>query len=120
MMTTAQSQSDQLDDDQLDLIFKALSDRTRRHMLAELAGGEATVSQLAAPFSMSLPAASKHLKVLERAGLVTRTKMGRVHRCVLQPAAMAQADEWLAHYREFWTDRLDALESYMKSRAQTS
>ena len=96
--------------DDLDAVFRALGDATRREMLARLAQQECTVSELAEPFDMSLAAASKHIKALENAGLVQRTITGRTHVCRLAPAALADAHEWLGFYQRFWNDRLDALE----------
>jgi DNA-binding transcriptional ArsR family regulator len=93
----------------LDTIFHALGDATRRAMLAKLVGGERTVSELAEPFKMSLAAASKHIRVLESAGLIRRHIQGRTHRCSLSPMPLASADQWLAMYRRYWTDQLDAL-----------
>jgi DNA-binding transcriptional ArsR family regulator len=100
---------------QLDLIFGALADATRRRILARLVDGEATVGELAAPFEISRPAISKHLRVLERAGLVRRTPDGRLSRCGLDAAPMREAAEWVERYREFWEDRLDALATYLES-----
>jgi DNA-binding transcriptional ArsR family regulator len=93
----------------LDSVFHALADPTRRAMLASLAQGEHTVSELAEPFRMSLAAASKHVKTLERAGLVRRTVQGRTHVCRLDPGPLAEAHEWLRFYERFWSQRLDAL-----------
>jgi len=87
-------------------------------MLARLAQGPATVGALAAPFPMSLPAASKHVRVLERAGLVRRTVRGREHHCRLDAAPMSAAAEWLDFYRRFWESRLDALESLLIARGE--
>jgi DNA-binding transcriptional ArsR family regulator len=98
----------------LDLIFHALADATRREMLESLAGGERSVGELAAPFRMSLAAASKHVKALERAGLISRTVRGRTHSCRLDTAALAAADAWLRFYRGFWSERLDALEGELR------
>jgi DNA-binding transcriptional ArsR family regulator len=94
----------------LDRVFHALADPTRRAMLRKLAGGGHSVGELAAPFDMSFAAAAKHVKVLEEAGLLSRTIEGRTHRCRLEAAALADADRWLAYYQHFWTGRLDALE----------
>jgi DNA-binding transcriptional ArsR family regulator len=94
----------------LDALFNALADPTRRAMLRGLADEECTIGELAAPFRMTLAGASKHVKVLERAGLVRRTVEGRTHRCRLDPAPLAEGDEWLAFYRRFWAERLDDLE----------
>ena len=99
----------------LDSVFHALGDATRRQMLAQLASGEHTVSQLAEPFAMSLAAASKHIKALEAAGLVKRDVRGRTHVCTLNPGPLANAHQWLAFYEIFWTSRLDALEALLKA-----
>lgn len=95
-------------------VFRALGDPTRRAMLRRLAAGERTVGELAAPFRMSLAGASKHIQVLERAGLVQRTVRGRTHHCRLDATRLAKAQEWLSHYERFWTDRLDALERVLE------
>ncbi len=95
----------------LDSVFHALADPTRREMLRSLAVRERTVSELAGPFRMSLAAASKHVKTLERAGLVRRTVQGRTHVCRLDPQPLAGAHEWLNFYERFWSERLDALEA---------
>ncbi|MFO1209931.1 MAG: metalloregulator ArsR/SmtB family transcription factor [Amaricoccus sp.] len=95
-------------------VFHALGDPTRRRMLRELSGGERTVGQLAEPFAMSLAAASKHIKVLENAGLIRREIRWRTHVCRLDPGPLAQAHEWLAFYERFWTDRLDVLERLLR------
>lgn len=99
----------------LDQVFHALADPTRRAMLASLREGERSVGELAAPHRISLAAASKHIKTLERAGLVKRTVIGRTHRCALDPAPLADADAWLRRYSAFWTERLDALESLLRA-----
>src|SRR5881396_1376342 len=98
---------------EMNSVFHALGDATRRHMLRDLAGGERTVSQLAEPFSMSLAAASKHIKVLESAGLIRREVRGRTHLCRLDPGPLASAHEWLSFYERFWTSRLDLLEQLL-------
>ena len=103
-------------DQQLDLVFGALADATRRRILARLAVGEATVGELAAPFEISRPAISRHLKVLERAGLIHRTRDGRVRRCELEAGPLHDASEWVGRYREFWVDRLDALAAYLENK----
>ncbi len=95
---------------QLDSVFRALGDPTRRHMMAELASGEKTVTQLAEPFDMSLAAVSKHIKVLESAGLLQRQVNGRVHVCTINAQPLAKVSDWLHHYEQFWTSRLDVLE----------
>lgn len=99
---------------QLDAVFHALGDATRRQMLRDLTEGERSVTQLAAPFPISLAAASKHIKALEGAGLIRREVRGRTHLCRLDPAPLASAHAWLAEYRRFWTDRLDALERLLR------
>lgn len=93
----------------LDRVFSALADPTRRGMVARLARGELTAGQLAAPLPISLPAVSKHLKVLERAGLIRRRVEGRVHHCALSLDALGTASSWIDYHRRFWTERLDAL-----------
>jgi DNA-binding transcriptional ArsR family regulator len=93
----------------LDLVFRALGDRTRRAMLERLAKGEQTVGELAAPYRMSLAAASKHIQTLERAGLVTRTVRGRVHYCRIDPRPLARADDWLHAYERLWDTRIERL-----------
>ena len=95
--------------ERLDDVFHALADQTRRGMLRQLATQEATVGELAAPLDMSLAAASKHIKVLERAGLIQRTVQGRNHHCRLNAQPMHAGLEWLRHYEQFWNQRLDAL-----------
>ena len=103
------------DSPQLDMVFQALSDPTRRGMLARLAIGEKTVGELAEPFAMSFAGASKHVKVLEEAGLIRREVRGRTHICWLEPGPLASADQWLRHYERFWTGRLDALEQLLRA-----
>jgi len=100
---------------QLDTVFHALGDATRRKMLRELAGGDRTVGQLAQPFSMSLAAASKHVKALEKAGLIRREVRGRTHVCRLEPGPLASAHDWLGFYERFWTGRLNALERLLRA-----
>jgi len=102
----------------LDSTFAALSDATRRGILARLATGEASVTELAKPYDMSLPAVSKHLRVLESAGLVARSKDGRVHRCRLEAAPMKSAADWIEHYRQFWDTQLDALQRYLENSTE--
>ena len=99
---------------QLNSVFHALGDATRRRMLRELAGGERTVGQLAKPFAISLAAASKHIKALEKAGLIRREVHGRTHLCRLDPGPLASAQKWLSFYERFWTDRLDVLEHLLR------
>jgi DNA-binding transcriptional ArsR family regulator len=102
----------------LDSTFAALSDATRRGILARLARqGETSVSELAAPYKMSLPAVSKHLHVLEHAGLVSRQKDGRVHRCRLRAEPMKDAAAWIEHYRQLWETQLDSLARYLEDSA---
>lgn len=100
--------------EQLDLVFGALADSTRRAILARLAHGEATVGQLARPFAVSRPAISKHLRVLERAHLVRRTPDGRMSRCELDAGPMQDAAEWVERYRVFWDKQLDSLKRYVE------
>ena len=102
--------------DVLDRTFAALADPTRRAILARLANGETTVTELAEPFAMSLPAVSKHLKVLERAGLIERGREAQWRPCRLKPAAMKEAADWMEHYRRFWTESLDRLEEYLREQ----
>ncbi len=102
----------------LDRTFGALADPTRRAILARLAAGEATVGELAAPFAVSRPAISKHLRVLERAGLVQRTRTGRLSRCALDADPMRDAAEWVERYRAFWEGRLDALSRYLERETE--
>jgi len=103
--------------DRLDLIFRALGDQTRRAMLARLAKKEsATVTELAEPFGMSLPAASRHIKVLERARLLSRSVDGRVHHCTLAAEPLRTVDQWLAAYRQFWDENLASLAKYVERR----
>ena len=104
----------ELDPAQLDAVFHALGDGTRRQMLRDLAAGERTVGQLAEPFAISLAAASKHIKSLEAAGLIRREVKGRTHLCRLDAAALAKAHEWLRFYEGFWTNRLDILERLLR------
>ena len=101
-------------------VFHALGDATRRHMLRDLAGGERTVSQLAQPFAISLAAASKHIKVLESAGMIRREVRGRTHLCRLDPGPLASAHEWLSFYERFWTSRLDVLEQLLRAEDDAS
>jgi DNA-binding transcriptional ArsR family regulator len=95
---------------ELDRVFHALADPTRRAMLRSLAGGPRNIGQLARPFEMSFPAASKHVRVLERAGLVRRRMHGRAHVCSLAPQPLADAEAWLRFYERFWTQSFDAVE----------
>jgi len=97
----------------LDSTFSALADPTRRAMLARLAEGEATVGELARPHRISLPAVSRHIRVLEQAGLLVQQRDGRLRRCRLAAKPMREALDWMAHYRAFWEGRLDALERHL-------
>ena len=99
----------------LDRVFHALADPTRRAMLRSLAGGERNISELAAPFAMSFVAASKHVRVLESAGLVHRRIEGRSHLCRLEPAPLAAADGWLRFYERLWTEQFDALDALLEA-----
>ena len=101
-------------DNNLSVTFAALADPTRRGMLAALAHGEKPVSELAAPYRMSLAGAAKHVDVLARAGLVQRRKLGRQQMCRLNPEHLKQASDWLLQWQQFWTTRLDALEAALK------
>lgn len=101
-------------DDRLDLLFHALSDRTRRALLARLSLKPAKITDLAAPFAMSLPAVSRHIRVLEEARLVRRMVDGRVHRCSLDAVALKRVDAWLDHYRRFWDGTLESLATYVE------
>ena len=98
----------------LDVVFAALADPTRRAILARLVKGEASVNALAEPFAMSLPAVSKHLKVLERSGLVVRGRDAQYRPCRLQPAPLKAAAVWLETYRQLWEQRFDRLEDYLR------
>jgi DNA-binding transcriptional ArsR family regulator len=98
----------------LDSTFAALADPTRRAILARLATGEASVTELAEPFTMSLPAVSKHLKVLERAGLIARSREAQWRPCRLEAGPLKEASDWLERYRRFWEESLDRLESYLQ------
>ena len=103
-------------DDDLDAIFAALSDRTRRSFLQRLRRSDATVSELAQPAGISLPAVSRHLKVLEDAGLIGRTIEGRVHHCHLDARTLRAVDRWLESYRRFWEDTLESLAQFVERR----
>src|SRR6187200_1661966 len=100
--------------DRLSETFAALSDPTRRAILARLALGETTVSELAEPFAMSLPAVSKHLKVLERAGLIARGREAQWRPCRIAPDGLRSVDDWLETYRRLWNERLDRLDAYLQ------
>jgi len=99
----------------LNAVFAALSDPTRRAMLARLSEGSMTVKHLAEPFNISKPAISKHLKVLERAGLLSREIQGREHICRMEAHTLSEAASWIADYQKFWNEKLDALESWLHS-----
>jgi DNA-binding transcriptional ArsR family regulator len=99
----------------LDVVFHALADPTRRAMLGRLAERELTIGELADPFNMSFAGASKHVRVLENAGLVTRTIQGRTHLCRLQAARLAEANAWLRRYERFWNAKLDRLEALLRA-----
>jgi DNA-binding transcriptional ArsR family regulator len=100
--------------DRLSTTFAALADPTRRAILARLASGEASVTDLAQPFEISLPAVSKHLKVLERAGLIARGRAAQWRPCRLEAGPLRDAADWLEHYRQFWEQSLDRLEDYLR------
>ena len=100
-------------DDDLDMMFAALADRTRRAIVAHLADGDRTVNELAEPFAISLQAVSKHIQVLERAGLVTRTVNGREHRLSINAEPLDAAAQWIEHHRQFWEQSLAALETFV-------
>jgi DNA-binding transcriptional ArsR family regulator len=102
----------------LDHTFAALADPTRRAILARLALGEATVGELCAPFEISGPAISRHLKVLEKAELITRERDGQHRRCRLAPGAMASAAEWIETYRRFWSESFDKLDEHLKRKTE--
>src|SRR5215475_12981607 len=100
--------------DRLSVVFSALADPTRRAILTRLADGDATVSELAEPFSISLPAISRHLKVLERAGLISRSRSGQWRSSTLQPAALREATDWMERYRVFWDASFDRLDAHLR------
>jgi DNA-binding transcriptional ArsR family regulator len=100
--------------DHLSTTLAALSDPTRRAILARLATGQATVTELAAPFAMSLPAVSRHLKVLEHAGLITRRREAQWRPCRIKAGPLKDVADWVAHYRRFWTESLDRLDDYLR------
>ncbi|HEX2204946.1 MAG TPA: metalloregulator ArsR/SmtB family transcription factor [Longimicrobium sp.] len=107
-----------MSDDRLSITFAALADPTRRAILARLARGEATVTELAAPFDMTLPAVSKHLKVLERAGLIERGREAQWRPCRLQAEPLKEVDDWVETYRRHWEQRLDRLGAYLRQLQQ--
>jgi len=100
--------------DHLSTTLAALSDPTRRAILARLAAGEATVTELAAPFAMSMPAVSRHLKVLEHAGLITRGREAQWRPCRITAAPLKDVADWVGHYRKFWTESFDRLDDYLR------
>jgi DNA-binding transcriptional ArsR family regulator len=100
--------------DRLDQTFAALADPTRRAILSRLSRGEASVTDLASPFKMSLPAVSKHLKVLQRAGLIARVRKAQWRPCRLQAGPLREAADWVEHYRRFWEESLDRLDEYLR------
>lgn len=106
--------------ERLDAVFQALADPTRRAMLHSLAQRERSVGELAQPFRMTLAAASKHIKALERAGLVQRSVQGRTHVCRLDPAPLHGGFEWLRHYEQFWNQRLDVLEELLREQGRAA
>ena len=101
--------------DHLSATFAALADPTRRAILARLALGETTVAELAKPFDISGPAVSRHLKVLERAGLISRGREAQWRPCTIEPKALKEIDDWLERYRQFWEQSLDRLEDYLRT-----
>ena len=107
-------------EDRLDAVLHALSDRTRRALLRRLATGPAMVGELARPIAMTRVAVSKHLRVLEDAQLVSRTIDGRVHRCALRPEPLQEVERWLAGYRAFWTEKLEALARFAEEGDQNN
>lgn len=101
----------------LDLSFGALAHPIRRGILARLSAGEATIAELAKPFHVSAPAISKHMRILEEAGLLSRKKRGREHHCRLEQKPMKEAQEWISAHRKFWNDKLDSFERYLKENS---
>ena len=108
-----------MENDPLSATFAALSDPTRRAILTRLAKGEASVGELADPFAISLPAISRHLKVLQQAGLIERKAEAQWRRCVINPEPLMEAASWIERYREFWESRFDALEDFLKSELKS-
>ncbi|MFK7918487.1 MAG: ArsR/SmtB family transcription factor [Ilumatobacter sp.] len=104
-----------LNDERLDETFAALANGTRRAILARLATGEASVNDLAAPFDLTLPAVSKHIKVLEHAGLITRSRRAQFRPCAINPARLAEISDWTNQYRHIWDDRFDRLDDYVRN-----
>jgi DNA-binding transcriptional ArsR family regulator len=105
-------------ENQLDTVFRALADPTRRGMLASLALGDKSIGELAEPLAMTFAGASKHVRVLEEAGLLRRRKVGRTHLCALKAEPLAEAEQWLKQWENFWTARLDRLEALVKTDNQ--
>ena len=105
---------------ELDRVFSALADPTRRAILRRLTHRPATINEIAEPFRVSLNAISKHLMVLERAGLLRREIRGREHHCWIEPRPLREAEEWLEHYRQFWEQRMDALAAYVARKSEAS
>jgi DNA-binding transcriptional ArsR family regulator len=105
-------------EDELSLTFAALADPTRRAILARLAQGEATVNELAAPFNLSLPGVSKHLKVLQHAGLISQGRRAQWRPCRLEPARLKEAADWIDTYRHIWEERFDRLDEYLRELQQ--
>jgi len=101
----------------LDTTFSALSDPTRRAIISKLSEGELPITELASPFDMSLPAVSKHIRVLENAGLLIRRKQGRVYYCRLNAQPLRDAAKWLAYYHQFWDARLDSLADFLEEKS---
>ncbi len=118
MLSSAKNEGTQ-SEEQLDLIFRALGDRTRRALLATLSNRPAMVTELAEPFAMSLPAVSRHIRVLEGAGLVTRAVDGRVHHCSLSAEPLRNVEAWLGDYRRFWEGTLDSLARHAEDDSET-
>jgi DNA-binding transcriptional ArsR family regulator len=106
--------------EELDLLFGALADATRRGIIEQLAAGEATVTELAAPYAISLPAISRHLKVLERASIITRSKQGRWRSAQLSPTTLAGAATWIALHERLWSERLDRLDDHLAQLASVA
>ena len=107
-------------EDRLSVIFGALADSTRRAILARLADGDATVTELAEPFSISMPAISRHLKVLEHAGLISRSRSGQWRSSTLEAAPLKEATDWMEQYRQYWDESLDRLEAHLRRVQQKS
>ena len=115
MLNSATIEAPPLDEDELDLIFGALADPTRRSILAQLAHGDATGVELSEPFDISQQGIAKHLKVLEHAGLITRTRTAKSRTCRLEPDRLDDAVEWIARHRQMWADRYDRLDAHLQT-----